>query len=328
MPPRVSELRHSSGVHLKTPLLVPSFSSRGFGKERDGTPTTKAIFQAAREVLADTLLVSAFDLHHDLVPAPGPQVELAFLDSGGYETGPNDDLSAYEDTSRTRGAWNAELHRSVLQGWQPSVPAVFVTFDRYADLQEQVHAGLNQVEEFPHQLHAVLLKPTSPDGPLFDPRSVVTVARELQRFDVIGVTEKELGHSVLGRVIALAKLRRSLDQEGVAKPIHVFGGLDPLSTVLYFEAGAEIFDGLSWLRYGFAGGHALYRENYFALNVPLDSQPAAARAHMLMANLAGIRSLRLDLMEYAHANDPRLLAPHHDLIVQVRRQIELTVGGG
>ena len=39
----------------------------------------------------------------------------------------------------------------------------------------------------------------------------------------------------------------ALDDAGVGIPIHVFGSLDPLISPIYWLAGAEIFDGLTWI---------------------------------------------------------------------------------
>src|SRR5207237_2818802 len=70
---------------------------------------------------------------------------------------------------------------------------------------------------------------------------------ELRGFDVIGVTEKELGESLLDRMETIARIRVALDQATIQTPLHVFGSLDPLLSVMYFASGAEIFDGLTWL---------------------------------------------------------------------------------
>jgi hypothetical protein len=40
--------------------------------------------------------------------------------------------------------------------------------------------------------------------------------------------------------------------------IHVLGGLDPFMTPLYFLAGADVIDSLTWLRMGFTDGGARY----------------------------------------------------------------------
>ena len=104
-----------------------------------------------------------------------------------------------------------------------------------------------------------LLKP--PEGSDFhnlDPLSAENVAL-LRAFDIIGVTEREIGESIHDRLVNIARLRQSLDAAEVTSPIHVFGGLDPVFTPLYFAAGAEIFDGLGWLRYAYRDGVAMHR---------------------------------------------------------------------
>ncbi|MDW3181367.1 hypothetical protein [Roseobacter sp.] len=67
-------------------------------------------------------------------------------------------------------------------------------------------------------------------------------------------TEKEIGASTKDRLTFLAAFRDLLDEAGMETAIHVFGGLDPLMTPLYFLAGADVFDGLSWLGYAFKMG--------------------------------------------------------------------------
>src|SRR5437899_3115341 len=109
---RSSDLRHPSGLRIATPLLIPSLSSRGFGNEPDGTPTVSAIFRVVKEFVAETLLISAFDLHHGLLPEPGPLVSLMFIDSGGYETSDGDDLSAYKTSAPSTRDWNQDLYGS------------------------------------------------------------------------------------------------------------------------------------------------------------------------------------------------------------------------
>jgi hypothetical protein len=44
----------------------------------------------------------------------------------------------------------------------------------------------------------------------------------------------------------------------VSIPIHIFGSLDSVSTPLYFFAGADIFDGLSWARFVYHNDETLY----------------------------------------------------------------------
>jgi hypothetical protein len=65
----------------------------------------------------------------------------------------------------------------------------------------------------------------------------------------------------------IAKLRNALTKAGIDIPIHVFGSLDSVTTPLYFLAGADVFDGLTWLRFAFHEGQTLYKQNYGALHL-------------------------------------------------------------
>ena len=89
---------------------------------------------------------------------------------------------------------------------------------------------------------------------------IVANVSTIGRFHILGITEKELGDSMIERMDNIARIRLALDDAGLQRvAMHIFGGLDPITVSLYFLAGAEIFDGLTWLRFGFNGGAALYR---------------------------------------------------------------------
>lgn len=123
--------------------------------------------------------------------------------------------------------------------------------------------------------------------------SETTLALELVflAFDILGITEKELGKDLMDRLKSLAKLRLAMDREGVTIPIHVWGGLDPISTPLYFFSGAEIFDGISWLRYAFVEGVAVYRDSYSILTKEIETPQDQTRALAISHNLAVMRKL-------------------------------------
>lgn len=89
---------------------------------------------------------------------------------------------------------------------------------------------------------------------------------EFRHFDAIGFTEKELGYSIFERMKAIARIRTELDKTNISIPIHIFGSLDTVSTPLYFLSGADIFDGLTWLRYSYTEAGALYLRNASALS--------------------------------------------------------------
>ena len=62
----------------ETPLLLPSFSSKGF-------PQIAEIMDFISAFITSPILISAYDLHYKNVPKKITFSELLFLDSGGYE---------------------------------------------------------------------------------------------------------------------------------------------------------------------------------------------------------------------------------------------------
>lgn len=255
----------------RTPLLVPSFSSKGF-------PDVAKVAALTSEVIDGPALVSAYDLWHKKLEPPFDFATLLFLDSGGYEAGKDVELSDVGDRDHTPLPWNRERHQEVLAAWAPTVPSVLISYDHPS---ERLPVG-DQVERAralaPGRTGVgleILLKPETRDQRFLQMDSLLLPkhVRALGDFDVVGVTEKEIGNSLLGRMRNIARLRRAMDGVGLEQtPIHVFGSLDTISTPLYFLAGADIFDGLTWLRYAFHQGLTVYRHNYAALGLGLDTK--------------------------------------------------------
>jgi hypothetical protein len=115
-------------------------------------------------------------------------------------------------------------------------------------------------------MREILLKPETVDQSLLQMHSIIDNVGALASFDVIGVTEKEIGSSIFDRMRNIAALRNALNKTGLETPIHVFGSLDTVTTPMYFLAGADIFDGLTWLRFAFHEGYTVYKQNFGALN--------------------------------------------------------------
>lgn len=305
---RYTELQHPLGVRLRTPLLVPSFSSKGFGR-RGNRSEIYDIFEASTEILWQSMLVSAYDLHHGNLPMPeGEITEIAFVDSGGYEVTEQHDLSAPIVYGAEPGDWNEELHRQTLEAWPQDIPAVFVSYDRASlPMAEQVTRALDLTERFPRQLHAFLAKPEAHQR-YVDVGAIAARAADLGRFHILGVTEKELGDSFIARMKSIAQLRLAMDHFGLRRlPIHVFGGLDPMSVCLYFIAGAEIFDGLTWLRYAYALDTAMYRQNGAVLNDRLTDRDSRVRTWAMTQNAGQLEALRNRLRLFLNDRDYRVL---------------------
>ena len=102
---RTTTLIHPSGERLETPLLVPSFSSKGFGTDASGASEVRRILSIAEEYLTESMLVSAYDIYHDHVGLPmSALTNIVLVDSGGYETSDLHDLSRPTINPSLRGS--------------------------------------------------------------------------------------------------------------------------------------------------------------------------------------------------------------------------------
>ena len=307
-----------SGVPLTTPLLIPSISSRGFPLDPEGIAESSLLLQYAEDALNESLLVSAYDLHHGTL-VDGDSLlderdgfgtvfdspQLLIVDSGGYETG-----SSWESGHITRDAppyheFSYADYVSVVDRLGHDRPTMIVSYDGPDTIREDYNEQIRTAQRFfatrRHFASDLLLKPPASKG-FHDPLALAPAAQNLVGFDVIGFTEKELGNRLLLRLETLARLRKLLSEEGVTAPIHLFGALDPLFTPLYFAAGAEIFDGLSWLRYVYANGLAVHPEAGALLRGGDDESPQLRDAMRVTVNLGELNQLKRQMERYASAS--------------------------
>jgi hypothetical protein len=127
-------------------------------------------------------------------------------------------------------------------------------------------------------------------------------ASNLGIFKVIGVIQRDLSISLLDRFVMVARLRNLLDvrttTEGI--PIHILGSLDPVLTPLYFMAGAEIFDGLGWLQFGYVDGMAIRPDQWSALRDGLlRGSQQKADSYRVAFNLDAVKKLKEKLKRWA-----------------------------
>lgn len=310
MLPRSRTLTFRSGGEAETPLLIPSISSKGFAPTvLDGEKIPAAAFylEAFAGWMTESLLVSAYDIHHRLIADVDglydnfpislySQPKLLVVDSGLYEFRPGSDAGVlYADTEQPL-EWNPDLLANTLDRLPAEVSAAIVNWDTYDSYDAQIVAAEEffAVSERLRFISIFLVKP-EPDYVFHDFTRLAPYAERLRVFDVVGVTEKELGDTILGRLRALSKLRSMLEGADVHAPIHVFGGLDPLYTPLYFAAGAEIFDGLSWLRYAYHDGVSIYPEAALVIDGMLAERLGRALALLQIRNLQVLQDLQRDL---------------------------------
>jgi hypothetical protein len=302
---RSTTLQHPSGATLRTPLLVPSFSSKGFGFGKGGKSEVGQLFKVAGEYLTDSVLLSAYDLHYNHVGRPRSIITaITFVDSGGYETSDFRDLSAAFVHASNPRPWREELLRDVYNAWPDHIPAVFVAFDKPGPIRKQIDSAHKLLRRYPTQLHAILIKPGTKKSRRIAIGEIAAHASDLARFHMVGVTEKELGGSTLERMEAIARLRLSLDDADLRQiPIHVFGSLDPISVPLYFLAGAEVFDGLTWLRFGYESGLALYQYNCATRKFGIRYSDDQVKLLTLQSNLVELSELTSQMRRFLNDGD-------------------------
>ena len=258
----------------RTPLLVPSFSSKGF-------PEVDKITKTMEEVIENVTLISAYDLHYKKIKPPFDFASvLLFLDSGGYEASKDAELADFGERDHRPAKWSQKMHEDVLTGWQSPIPTVFISYDHPKErlsVRRQIARAKQMVPEHRNIIREILLKPETKGQTLLNVDSVISNIRALSDFDIIGITEKEIGNSIFNRMENIAKLRIGLNKAGLDDtPIHIFGSLDTITTPMYFLAGADIFDGLTWLRFAYHNGYTMYKHNYGALELGLKT-----RAHII-----------------------------------------------
>jgi hypothetical protein len=258
-------------------------------------------------LIYDSALISAFDLKYYLGSADkllrklNLLPELLFVDSGGYETIEDYDLSeVYRFPIRTR-EWNGKFHEEELKKF-PRMPLVVISYDngqeRRLSLKNQIERAKKLFTKFPDQLSDFLIKPSKKEDSYLNFEEVVENISLIKKFNIIGVTEKELGTSISNRMHNIKILRTSLDSVGCNSPIHIFGNLDPLTSVLYFTSGAEIFDGLTWLRYGFYQGLSINKSNIDMLEGRVNEMDYVNSNMAMFQNLIYMRKLTQEMKTF------------------------------
>ena len=237
-----AQVRRVHKLGVATPLIAPSFSSRGF-------PQLPEIWEEFRHKLYGVCLVSAFDVAGGRIPnGVADLVNLAILDSGLYETRVRRlDLNATESYPHPED-WAREQYLEAVQVIGAQGNLVLVNFDHVGRLEDQIELAVVDFSTAPRAASDFLIKPADP-AELVNVAKLAQIADALKHFSVIGITAREAGDSFLERCRSIVMLRDLLNDAGLDTPVHVFGAIKPYEVLAYFLCGADIFDGLSWLRW-------------------------------------------------------------------------------
>lgn len=306
-------LSHPVAGEIELPLLIPAFSSKGFGFHTAGKGNKKHKYSELAYALAEFtrhpmqhVMVSAYDLHFDHFLAPKLPVKrvisyfanswIVVIDSGGYEL--NADFDSTEIKTfvyQPRDGFGEEEYEKILNKItrdKSNLQLIITNFDHEMEglpLDTQIRLARELFNKYPSCLNDFILKPWTKDSKIVDPSKMSNMElANLRGFDIIGITEKDLGKNIIDQLKRVTFLRKGLNEAGVSSPIHIWGGLDPVLTPLYFFAGAEIFDGVSWLRYAYRNGVAINRQCYSILKPEI----GITTSYQVNEAMAGLENLR------------------------------------
>lgn len=241
-----------------TPMLVPSLSSR---VNIDYRKTLDVL----SEVITGPFLLSAYDFHYT---NPFPKItfsELVFFDSGGYESAIEKEVAEFGLYKPDPFEWSQQNHLEAVQRWDDDIPTVVISYDHPSErvpVEKQIENANKLFRTKSGIIKELLIKPESKDSRRINFKRFFENIDKINDFDILGFTEKELGKSILDRMINIAKIRQQLEAHSIEIPLHIFGSLDTITTPLYYISGGDIFDGLSWLRFVFDEGTTHYINTY------------------------------------------------------------------
>jgi len=246
--------RRIKKTNVETPLIIPSFSSIGFQNPYE----IGKIHNDIKEYIFEVSLISAYDLYYNYIQINDISCSnLVFIDSGNYET---ESLKQ----SRLLKKWNYDLYLEVINKLIPLNQFVIVNYDQKTSTKIQI----NSANEFYDQIKKIkftkcfLYKPLNKKSNIISINDIQKNIDSFTDFDIVGFADKEIGNSFLSRCETIIRIREILFESGISTPIHIFGCLDPLTIVIYYLCGADIFDGLAWLKYTYYHHLALYSNNY------------------------------------------------------------------
>ncbi|UTR12734.1 hypothetical protein MM300_10865 [Evansella sp. LMS18] len=284
-------------ANIKTPLIVPSFSSKGFEDIAE-------IHDYVKEFITEASLVSAYDLYYDNIPKQGQDIyisDILFIDSGGFERDQDTELSELYPTTYISSEWNKDIHSEVIQKIEGYTQIVIVNFDskERKTIEKQITEASELFDVHPNFISDFLCKPEEVNQDYINVNKIIMQINNLSHFSILGFTEKELGNSVLKRCSSIYRIRKALYENNLDVPIHIFGCIDPLNILAYFLCGADIFDGLSWLRFKFTNsGEAVYRNSHALSNGDWASSDNMLRAKTYADNIDILIKLSTKMHRY------------------------------
>ncbi len=293
----------------ETPLLVPSFSSNisFFEKKIE----LQELYDNIKESTPYTSLISAYDLYHEKLKYESIfYSDLTFIDSGNYE---------YLNQDKDEMLWNSDLYFEVLSKLKPTSTISIISFDKYCSYKEQLKIANETFHMYPDSIHDFLLKPeNSPKDVnelIWNFQDIKEHIEVIGNFDIIGITEKDLGFTLYERCQNLIVLRCLLDPE---TPIHIFGCDDPQTILIYNLLEGDIFDGTSWTRFYFWRGYAMYLKHFSLISSTWTDRVGYNNIRAITKNLDQMRRFQSNLHQFINTNNFDLINFSNKIIHNVK----------
>ena len=217
-------------------------------------------------------------------------------------------------------------YEEVLNKWSDRYPAAIVCYDHGEDKRTKIENQINRANKLFQKYNRfakILLLKSIKKNKYIPENDIIENIPNFKDFDILGFTEKELGDSMLNRLKFIINLRKKMDESDIFIPIHIFGSLDPITSVLYFLAGAEIFDGLTWSRYGYKDGNAVYTHNYGFVEFGHEEKDYIVRDMTYARNINYLKRLTQQMKSFAvtGGNDFNIFASNSELYETINKLI-------
>jgi hypothetical protein len=272
--------------------------------------------------LAIASLVSAYDIYHDYADREVALSDIVIIDSGNYE-------KRFFESRGCAVRWTRDLHTAVIDSISPLTQVAIVNYDEPGPLADQVNSARSFFEKYPQYAKDFLCKPQTIESSFVDVRSMVKGIEMFRDFDVLGVTYQELGPSLIEKCKNLLRLRRSLNSAELDVPIHVFGCFEPLSIVLMFILGGNIFDGLTWIRYALRDDVMVARGSIPFFDRKWSTDESDIRQMSASENLSHMTGLMFRMRSFARTHDytelglsKKLEDSAKSILLQVAKELE------
>ena len=296
-------------INPNLPLLVPSFSSKGNLLIRHGDSYISDNFSLLKALdvrVSNAYLVSAYDIYYGFMPEDPkdlPYSDFLFVDSGGYEVSNSFESNERNKYNYRTKAWDEhqmkEVYSKIVDAFSREPRKILLSsFDKCSSYEDQLKDAIEMALEYPTTYVNFIVKPCNGVSEPFTGHSIEDLSLFLRsnkegicEIPVLGFAEKELGNTLTERIHNLISIRNVLTEIEWPGLVHLFGGMEPNLVQIYYYAGADIFDGLSWQRIRYSDSTSLYAMQHYITN----KSEYENAFYMMTSNLSTMYEMTLKL---------------------------------